>query len=134
MGWVSTVRSSVIAVLLVLGLTMVGGFAAGRVMTARGEALFISHVNEALPRGVTRQVPRPVLLAEGYRACAWLAKQPDPQGAAQSFGPSLSRFMRQVAPPTNWPFERSGLVRQSATYDAWGFLCPDVQEDRKSVV
>lgn len=74
MGWVMKARFGAIVVLLVVGLTITGGFAAGRMMAEGDEALFISHVNEALPRGVTRLVPRPVLLEEGYRACAWLAK------------------------------------------------------------
>ena len=98
----------------------------------------MSHVNEFLDGGPgparSGDHPASVLIAEGDRACAWLERQPLPQGqdVSKSSYPTWKRYFREVPASADWPFEDADLassVRGVVVYDAWTYLCDSMSDE-----
>jgi hypothetical protein len=137
----------------VVGVAAVGRDAPEHVVPERDEAGFVIDVQNSIDarihrraRGGARPYPhlvsRGVLVAEGDRACAWLARRPRPQGPAQGWDASIERFLRDVPPPDGWPFGNlrespppprdwwgfGNTVRGEVVTLAWSYLCAGVQQ------
>ena len=69
------------------------------------------------------------LIAEGDRACAWLANQPVPDGrdVGSSTEASARRYLRHVAPPV--PRSYGVDIRREVVYTAWYYLCDPVEQE-----
>lgn len=100
----------------------------------RDEALFVEHVSEFFdgrvperPRLRVNQID--ALVAEGDRACGWLAGKPAQFDDA--FRPWRLYFQEMPASP-DWPFpegDPADTARGVVVYDAWAFLCPEVRDE-----
>lgn len=95
---------------------------------------FLGEMKENLNGHPTRMefdLVRPsVLVAEGTRACRWLAQQAGGENAFRRDEAVDAYLTAHPRPPREWPFKHPFGVRRQLLSNAWGWLCADVTDAR----
>jgi hypothetical protein len=130
---------------LAIGATFIAVIASGSAWAvARGdgarprdESRFLSSVGEYFDGSYGRPSASDVqplandFIAEGDRACAWLADQPPPTGVKETAYASFRRYFREMPPPEGWQVGVGPVSgRGTLVYAAWDYLCDDVRRQQ----